>query len=141
MFKKFPLSVFLLSTILGCTPVNEKPTGNTNSEFDTALDINGDTLPINKQNWQRLTNSTDYPFLTDGDLACTSNAVFFYPNDSFNETSIGTPLNQEAANFLADQHWQTNVPNKVKPGSNLSRAISLGLAICEYNRLIRTKTP
>lgn len=139
MFKKCLFLIFLVSIVLGCTPVNEKPTSNTSSKFDTALDINGDTLPINKQNWQRLTNSTDYPFLTDGDIACTSNAVFFYPNDSFNETSIGTPLNEEAANFLADQHWQANVPNKIKPGTDLNRAVSLGLAICEHNRFIRTR--
>lgn len=135
MLKNLLLPLLLVIGLFGCKPVNG-PSSNESDSIYGSLDINGDTLRISARNWQKLTLSDDeYPFSTEGDLACTSNAVFFYPEQSFTETSIGTPLNQEAVNFLNDQHWQATVPNRVKPGADLRKAISLGLSICTYNRL------
>lgn len=123
----------LLSLYLsGCTPANHVPENNTGSDKLTPYPkYNGDTLPINETSWQQLGYS-DYPFLTYGDLACVNNEVYFYPADSFNETAIGTPLNQQAANALATMQLKPTEKNAIKPGANLSQAIKVGLDICQY---------
>ena len=126
-FRKIIL-IILIPNIVACTPVGTPP-DNVKSFFPI---YNGDTLPIDEKSWNSL-GYQNYPFLTNGDLACTSDEIYFYPENSFNENAVGTPLNRKAEYSIKQHGWQVNVPYKIKQGADLTQAIKIGLDICKHN--------
>lgn len=107
-------------------------------KFQTNLDINGYKLPINgdtamisEEIWQ-LMGLKNYPFTKAGDIACSLNAVEFYP-DTLKEESVGLPLNKLAVDRQKSGNLIPNVENAIKTNAQLEEAIELGLKICSFN--------
>lgn len=120
--------IILVLALSACTHVKRpEPTisfGNTNFE------VNGDTIIIDEIRWKGLGN---YPFTVGGDLACNNNSVEFYPH-SLHEQDIGLPLNQTAQDNFRKSNLTPNVTPSIKPNTDLSQAVKLGLKICDFNK-------
>lgn len=71
----------------------------------------------------------------DGEISCGLPAklgreVYFAPKGFTNESYIGTPLNQAAANSLRYDDMLSSVPYNIKKNASLSTAIEVGLKLC-----------
>ena len=82
--------------------------------------------------------------MTSGEIACSDHVefgrgVFFAPTGFTDESYVGTPLNNAAANILKLAGITPNVPYRVKDGADLSEAIQLGLKVCDEQRDLLSK--
>ncbi len=99
---------------------------------DTYIDTDND-IEVSEVFWAANDNVKPYPFTTEyGDIACSMNEVYFYPDDSANdESQIGLPLNKLAEVRLKEAKLKPTVANAIKPHADLSEAIRMGLDHCK----------
>ena len=91
-------------------------------------------VAVNKIFWGA-DHDKPYPFTAEGEISCGIHpefgpAVYFEPVGFTNESSIGTPLNQAAAESLKQAGMISNVPYSIRKGADLSEAIEIGLKSC-----------
>ena len=77
-----------------------------------------------------------YPFTTLGEISCVyypefGIEVYFEPAGYIDQSSIGTPLNQAAAESLKQAGMTPNVLYSIKKGADLSEAREIGLQLCD----------
>lgn len=128
MMKELILIGIVLA-LSACTRV-EPPKSNikvNNGHFE----VNGDTIVVDEIRW-KWAKLGDYPFTVGGDLACSNDSVEFYPQE-MHEQDIGLPLNQTAKDNFKKSNLTPNVANVIKPNTDLSQAVKLGLMICDFN--------
>ena len=92
-----------------------------------------DFKPVNEALWVAEGNLKPYPFTVKyGNIACTMNAVYFFPDDTANdESQVGLALNRLAEDSLKKDNIQPTMTNTIKSNHDLSEAISIGLDICK----------
>lgn len=121
-FRFFGL-VFFMPILFSCTSAKQEDSLNING-YD--LEVNGDTVQVNNFVWSKM-GLKNYPFTTHGDIACSGNAIYFFPDDTLDKDIAGVPLNQTAKNIIVANGWEKEVPyNKLIASSNLKEAIDLG---------------
>lgn len=123
---KLTLYLALLLPVIACKPVPQEYDENYGAGF----------VNVNEVSWP-FEYTTSYPFTVPyGEISCGyhpkfGREVYFAPNDFTDESYIGTPLNQAAANSLKRADMRSNVPYSVKEGADLSEAIRAGLRVCD----------
>ena len=117
MNKPIYLLIFLILT--ACYPAVD----------DEVID---DFEAISEALWTIKGYADPYPFTVKfGNIACTMNEVYFFPNDTVNDASqMALPLNKLAQMKLKTENIQPTVKNTIKTDANLSEAIRIGLNIC-----------
>ncbi len=114
--------VFLtLLSLTACQPMQE---------------IDDDFIKVSQTQWAAMNNINPFPFTVEyGEIACSSNEVYFFPNDTANDESLnGWPLNKLAETRLKEAKFKPTVANTIKPNADLSEAIRIGLDHCEKVR-------
>lgn len=132
------LTLLFLIFLTACTP---RPTNDTLVFQKTLFVVSGDTIYIDGNGWDNQ-KMGDYPFTSDGILACALDEVMFFPTNSKTNPIIdfehakATPINQKAKDSL-DKAKMAYLPLKdhISPSSDLTVAINLGLAICRHNAI------
>lgn len=91
---------------------------------------------VNESEWTGKYN-TPYPFtVSKGEISCGldpqfGRTVYFEPFGYTDESYIGTPLNQAAADSLDHADMLPNVPYSIKKGVKLNAVIEIGLGLCD----------
>ena len=91
---------------------------------------------VGEQTWSK-DYATPYPFtVPEGEIACASNLsfgreVFFHPKGYTDESYVGIPLNKAAVDGLKLSRLTPNVPYSVKEGTDLRKAVQIGLRVCD----------
>ena len=117
------ISIFALP-LIACSP----------AEDDRHKFVSG-YIAVHEMFWA-IDHDTPYPFTTSGEISCVyypefGTEVYFEPEGYSKDSSIGTPLNQAAAESLKKDDMITNVPYSIQKGANLSEAVEIGLRACD----------
>jgi hypothetical protein len=98
-----------------------------------------DDIAVNQSLWKIDGNTKPYPFTVKyGNIACTMNEVYFYPNDTANdESQVGLPINRLAEISLRRFNMKPTMANTIKPNADLSEVINIGLDVCE--KMVRSQ--
>ncbi|WP_259365211.1 hypothetical protein [Psychrobacter sp. GP33] len=121
--------IMSLSTvaIVACTPALKEQEDSYGAGFIT----------VNETLWA-VDHTKPYPFtVAYGEIVCglphrgLGPQVYFMPENFTDESYIGTPLNQAAADSLERDGDRPNVPYSIKKGADLSEAIQIGLKVCK----------
>ena len=93
-------------------------------------------MSVNEFYWSTYGNVKPYPFTTEyGEVACSMNEVYFYPDNTSNdESQIGLPLNKLAQQRQDERGMRPTVPNAIKPNADLSEPIRMGLDRCKQTK-------
>lgn len=115
-----PIYLLVLLMLTACQPVQDH-------------EIFDDVKSVNQALWVVEGNVKPYPFTVNyGNIACTTNEVYFFPDDTVDdESQIGLPLNKLAELSLKKNKTQPTVKKTIKPDAGLSEAIIMGLNICK----------
>lgn len=114
---------------MACTPLPKNDV--THDEFYGA-----GFIEVSSATWSSRYTSP-YPFtVAAGEIVCSAHPsfgrmVYFMPTGFTDESYIGTPLDQAAANSLKREEISSNVPYSIKKGADLSDAIKIGLQVCD----------
>lgn len=117
------LSVAIVVATTGCVPESS------NDPYDNDAYGAGYT-EVNEPTWSSLYSSV-YPFtVASGEIVCSQHPrfgrmVYFMPAGFIDESYIGTPLNQAAANFLDQESISANVPYTLKK-YRINRSYKIG---------------
>ena len=85
-------------------------------------------------------NDTPYPFtVPNGEISCTEHpkfgrTIYFEPEGFTDESRIGAPLNQAAADALKADGLAPNVPYSIKRDADLREAQAIGMRVCDEQR-------
>lgn len=94
-------------------------------------------IAVNEMLWAMEGNATPYPFTVEyGNIACSMNEVYFYPDNTANdESQLGQPVNRLAQLSLERDNMTPTVANTIKANADLSDVIKIGLNICKQVNL------
>ncbi len=95
--------------------------------------LDDDFIKVSSSQWVSMNTHAPYPFTAEsGEIACSMNEVYFYPDDTANdESQIGWPLNDSAKASLEQDGLTPTVTNVIKPDADLAEAVQIGLDHCK----------
>ncbi len=104
--------------------------------IDNTVNDTDDFIRVDEFYWSTFGNVKPYPFTTQfGDIACSMNEVYFYPDDTADdEWQVGLPLNKLAQQRQDAIGMKPTVSNAIKPNADLSEAIRMGLDRCKQTK-------
>ncbi len=109
------LPIILTIILTACQPIDNP------HEHDTIV-------PVSNVTWQ---GKHPYPFIAErGEIACDNGALYYFPNDNFDQGKEGYPLNDVAKKQSGDY----DLRELVKNGVDLGEVVAIGLGICERDK-------